>query len=99
MRSSRGGVLKKLSLDEAVRATGASKKAISAISDVMRDRMSRTDEQMAAAAPAIARHGRRWSQDAVRHARLALQLAGLLRDTGKHHPTSNGGRARVWQRA
>ena len=90
--------MKKLSLDEAVRATGASKKAVSAIGDVMRDRMSRTDEQMAAAAPAIARHGR-WSQDAVRHARLALQLAGLLRDTGKYYPTSNGGRARVWQRA
>jgi hypothetical protein len=86
----------KPSLEAARRAARATRKAVSAVAQVMDDGVARIDEEIWHACRAAEYLS---SLDAVRHARLALSRAGRLIDTGETRPTKDGVSSRVWVKA
>lgn len=91
------GVDPRTSLDAAIKATAASRKAISAVTRCMADGCDRTDQEIREACrqmsePYFA------SLSTVQHAHLALSLAGELLDTGARRQTEDGGFSIVWKK-
>lgn len=90
-------VSKARSLEGAIEETGASRLAVKAVQMLMQDNGVRTDEEIASAVRRPG--GGKWSPDTIRHARFALQIAGLLRWTGTVKETAYGRPSRSWVRA
>jgi len=68
------------------------KEAAAVVLAVMADGKPRIDEEI------VADSGEWSTRDGrIRHGRLALQDAGLIVETGKRRPTSNGGMSREWK--
>lgn len=82
------------SLEAAIKARRASKKAVATVRAVMADGVERIDEEIWLASRKL---GLISSFDVVRHARLALSQTGSLVDTERTGTTSDGRAARVWR--
>jgi hypothetical protein len=80
-----------------MRQVGATRPTVAAVQEVMRDDRPRTDAEITRAVNA--RYSPRVSQDAIRHARLALCRAGFVVATSVKRATKNGGNGTVWVRA
>lgn len=84
------------SIEAAIKASKASRKAVAAVRSAMSDGGARIDEEiwkMCRAAGYIS------SYATVRHGRLALSEAGELVDTGVTRKTSDGSPSREWRRS
>lgn len=86
------------SLAAMVKAAKASAEAVRRVRALMRDGKARTDEEIwRDLRTPIGRDGYCRSQATIRHARVALSRAGMLRDTGERRATTDGGDSVVWQ--
>lgn len=77
-------------LADAIAITGASKAAVVAVLDLLRDGVPRIDEEIADAI-------RKWSPATIRHARLALFLAGEIRWAGEAKRTAYNKLSYMWK--
>lgn len=97
-----------MTLDTAIRKVSATRPTVAAVRDVFKEYGTISDEgitgvvndRMWRAKTGHTRSGRRyryWSLDVIRHARLALFLAGFVgKVVHQRKPTKNGGLAAVW---
>jgi len=81
-------------LDRAIAHTSASKRAVTAVQRLMRDKKPRTDTQIWFA---VSDYSYPVSASTLRHARLVLEMVGKVKDTGTRASSGhNRGTERVW---
>src|SRR5277367_1707744 len=83
------------SIEAAIKASKASRKAVAAVRSAMNDGTARIDEEIW---QACRKAGYISSYATVRHGRLALSECGELVDTGATRKTSDGSPSREWRK-